>query len=112
MRSAVELASKLVSIPSTNPGPSVTGEEHACEAEVGNFVAEMLEEAGIEVTRQHVGPGRDNILATLPGRSDTQLLIDAHMDTVPADNMDIEPFSGEIREGRIWGRGACDNKGT
>jgi acetylornithine deacetylase len=34
------------------------------------------------------------------------------MDTVPADNMDIEPFSGEIREGRIWGRGACDNKGT
>ncbi len=112
MKSATELAAKLISIPSTNPGPSVTGEERACEANVGALVAEVLEGAGIEVTRQNVAPGRDNIIATIPGRGDAQLLLDAHMDTVPADNMDIEPFAGEIRNGRLYGRGACDTKAT
>lgn len=112
MKSASELASELVAIPSPNPGPLAMGQEPSCEAEVAAFVAELLESLGLEVTRQSVTPGRDNILATLPGRTDARLLLDAHMDTVPGENMDIEPFSGEIVDGRIYGRGAADTKGT
>src|SRR5207245_776920 len=40
------------------------------------------------------------------------LLWDAHQDTVPADGMTIEPFGGEARDGRVYGRGACDVKGS
>ena len=112
MQSAAELASRLVAIPSPNPGPLAMGEEPACEAQVAEFVVEVLEGIGLGVTRQSVAPGRENILATLPGRTEVHLLLDAHMDTVPADNMAIEPFSGHIEGGRIHGRGAADTKGT
>lgn len=40
------------------------------------------------------------------------ILFESHMDTVSVDGMTIDPFGGEIREGRIWGRGSCDTKGT
>ncbi len=40
------------------------------------------------------------------------LLFDSHLDTVSATGMTIEPFSGEVREGRLYGRGSCDTKGT
>lgn len=40
------------------------------------------------------------------------LMFDSHMDTVGVEGMTIDPFGGEIRDGRLYGRGACDTKGT
>ena len=101
----VELASKLIKI------PSVTGEE----GRLGTFLAGWLAEAGLQVQTDEVAPGRWNVLAILPsvGARDAQqlgLLFHAHMDTVPAYAMSA-PFSGRVEGGYIWGRGAVDQKG-
>ena len=109
---AAQLASTLIAIPSENPGPLDTDPAARYEADLADFIAAHLAGQGLDVVRQPVLPGRDNITATIPGRNPSVLLLDAHMDTVPGENMDIEPFSGELRDGRVWGRGACDTKGT
>jgi len=44
------------------------------------------------------------------GEDGPTIVLNAHMDTVGADNMEIEPFSGEIHDGKLWGRGATDDK--
>jgi acetylornithine deacetylase len=56
-----------------------------------------------------VAPGRPNVVAHLAGDGPT-LLLNGHLDTVGVAGMTIDPFSGAERDGRIWGRGACDMK--
>ena len=54
-----------------------------------------------------------NLLVHAPDPGDAPwILFESHVDTVSVDGMSIDPFSGEIHDGRIWGRGACDTKGT
>ncbi len=62
--------------------------------------------------RQTVAPQRSNIVArfTSPGARRT-IIFEAHQDTVPTDNMTIDPFAGVVENGRLYGRGACDIKG-
>ncbi|MFQ5894855.1 MAG: M20 family metallopeptidase [Nitrospinota bacterium] len=99
------LAAELVRIPSPNP----PGEERA--------VAERLEAylrwSGLEVERDQVAEGRENLLVELAGpRPGRTLSIVNHMDTVPpGEGWTREPFGGELEGGRLWGRGACDMKG-
>ncbi|MFQ6130891.1 MAG: M20 family metallopeptidase [Armatimonadota bacterium] len=107
-----EIASQLVAIPSPNLGQPGADPPSSCEQEVARFVVAFLEDLGLAAERQPVVGERCNILATIEGTGPRTLLIDAHMDTVPAENMDIEPFSGEVRDGKVFGRGACDNKGS
>ena len=58
-----------------------------------------------------MAPGRDNLIATFtPPNPSLHLLWEAHQDTVPADGMTIEPFGGVVRDGKLYGRGACDVK--
>jgi acetylornithine deacetylase/succinyl-diaminopimelate desuccinylase-like protein len=47
-----------------------------------------------------------------PGKSDRWVAVDVHMDTVGVEQMTGDPFSGEVRDGRVWGRGAVDTKAT
>jgi acetylornithine deacetylase len=66
--------------------------------------------------RQTVAPGRDNIVARLDGdppaaQGGSILMFEAHQDTVPVEGMTIDPWEPEIRQGRVFGRGACDIKG-
>jgi acetylornithine deacetylase len=65
-------------------------------------------------TRRLPIPGRaDNLLVTLEvGAGKPWLMFESHMDTVAVDGMTIDPFAGEVRDGRLWGRGSCDTKGT
>ena len=67
---------------------------------------------GVACERQPVAPQRDNIVARYepPGATRT-LMLEAHQDTVPTDNMTIDPFGARIENGRLYGRGACDIKG-
>ena len=86
---------------------SVNGEEK----EAAYFLANALEEAGLQVIIREIQPGRPNIVAVLPGEDPgIGLAFHGHTDTVPFYNMK-DPLSGEIIDGSIWGRGSVDQKG-
>lgn len=102
------LARRLVAIPSYGP-------DHGWEAGVAGALEELLRREGFAVTRQPVTAGRDNVVAVLPGRRDGPplLMLNGHMDTVPpSGSMRYPPFGAEVRDGRLWGRGAVDMKGA
>ena len=98
----------LVSIESVNPG--LPGGQRG-EVEVANYIEKFFTDLDITCQRQPVYPGRDNVIATLPGkRSDRTLLFECHMDTASAEMMNIPPFDPHIRKGNLYGRGSCDTK--
>ena len=107
----ISLLQQLVRIPSVNPdnapGTAQTGEET-----LAIFLTGWLESIGADVTLEEIKPGRPNLIARfapLDGRP--RILLGPHLDTVGVGGMVIEPFGGEIRDGKIWGRGASDTKG-
>ena len=102
----------LVRLPSVNPmGRSVSGPIYL-ESRVADYLAAYFTDLEVPFERQPVAPGRDNVIARFesPGAKRT-LVFEAHQDTVPVDGMTIDPFAGEVRDGRLFGRGACDVKG-
>ena len=105
------LLQQLVRIPSVNPD-NAPGTGQTCEQTLAVFLAGWLESFGAAVSLEEVRPGRPNLIARfapLDGRP--RILLGPHLDTVGIGGMTIEPFGGEIRDGRLWGRGACDTKG-
>ncbi|MBN1910161.1 MAG: M20 family metallopeptidase [Pirellulales bacterium] len=87
------------------------------ETRLTDYLQEFFEELGVPFQRQVVDPGRENIIARLEGeplpRDGGQvLLLDAHQDTVPVEGMTIDPWTPVVRDGRLYGRGACDTKGS
>jgi acetylornithine deacetylase/succinyl-diaminopimelate desuccinylase-like protein len=109
----VALASELIAIDTTNTGdPNGPGNEWAA----AEYVAEKLAEVGYEPTYVESGArGRGNVIVRLPGADQSRgaLLVHGHLDVVPADAREwsVHPFSGEVRDGYVWGRGAVDMKG-
>jgi acetylornithine deacetylase/succinyl-diaminopimelate desuccinylase-like protein len=106
----VGLCSELIRIDSTNFGDgSGPGERKAAE-----YVAAQLAEVGLDSEIVETGPGRANVLARIEGTDPSRpaLLLHGHLDVVPADAADwqVHPFSGEVRDGYVWGRGAVDMK--
>lgn len=115
MESVEALLSTLVRIPSQNPmgRTACLGAPDYGESRITAYLEEWLQQRGIPCWRQPVSPGRDNLLALVPGRnSERTLLFDAHQDTVPAEGMSIDPFAAQVDQGRLYGRGACDVKGS
>ena len=111
--SVVELVRELVRRPSVNPmGRADVPPEWAHESRVTDYLEAQLRGLGVPVERVEVAPGRCNLVAhyTPPGAPFT-VLWEAHQDTVPTDGMTVEPFAAELRDGKVYGRGACDVKG-
>jgi acetylornithine deacetylase len=105
---AASLLQSLVAIPSINPREADT----PAEAAMAEAVAAWLREAGVEVELQTILPGRPNVLGRVQGRDRSRIfLLESHLDTVEIDGMTAAPFGADIREGRLYGRGACDAKG-
>jgi len=102
----VELCRDLIRIDSSNP----TSNERAA----AEWTAERLDEAGLEPTILEAAPGRASVVARWAGEDSSRpgLLIHGHLDVVPAnaDDWQVDPFSGEIQDDCIWGRGAVDMK--
>ena len=108
----VQLCQELIRIDTSNfgsdPGP---GERLAAER-----VAELLDEVGIASELLEPEPGRTSVVARWePEGVDTSispLLVHGHLDVVPAnaDDWSVPPFSGEVVDGCVWGRGAVDMK--
>jgi len=111
----VELLRDLIAIPSVNPdgdcGTDQTGEK-AC----ADYVAAFLRDAcGAEVVLEEVLPGRPNVIGRFPcdqSAPSHRILFGPHLDTVGVGGMTIPPFGAEVRDGRVWGRGASDTKGS
>jgi acetylornithine deacetylase/succinyl-diaminopimelate desuccinylase-like protein len=106
----VELCSELIRIDTSNYGDhSGPGERAAAE-----YVAQKLAEAGLEPRILESHQGRASTVARIEGedRSRPALLIHGHLDVVPANAADwqVHPFSGEVTDGCVWGRGAVDMK--
>ncbi len=107
-----ELLRDLVRIPSVNPDGD-PGTEHVGERRCAEFIASWLRDIGAEVSLDEVLPGRPNVVARFPADrpGKPRLLLAPHTDTVSVAGMTIDPFGGEIRDGKLWGRGASDTKG-
>lgn len=106
---AVKLAQQMVRIDSTNPGAGEKGMEQFLLA----FAEQLQNRNGrVTVRTEEVLPGRSNVMLSLPGKEEEpELVFICHMDTVPAGRgWEDDPFSGEIRAKRLYGRGACDMK--
>ncbi|OAR22970.1 hypothetical protein A8W25_25850 [Streptomyces sp. ERV7] len=105
----VAFTSELIRIDTTNRGGGDCRERPAAE-----YVAERLAATGLEPTLLERTPGRTNVVARIEGtdRSADALLVHGHLDVVPAEAADwsVPPFSGEVRDGVVWGRGAVDMK--
>ncbi|KUL54768.1 hypothetical protein ADL22_02570 [Streptomyces sp. NRRL F-4489] len=105
----VRFTSELIRIDTSNSGDGSCRERPAAE-----YVAERLAEAGIEPVLLERTPGRTNVVARVEGSdpSADALLVHGHLDVVPAEPADwqVHPFSGEVRDGVVWGRGAIDMK--
>ncbi|MFS8479320.1 MAG: M20/M25/M40 family metallo-hydrolase [Micromonosporaceae bacterium] len=107
----VELCHDLLRIDTTNTGDTATS---AGERAAAEYVATKLADVGLEPLITESEPGRTSVVArvagTDPGRS--ALLVHGHLDVVPADPSEwsVHPFSGELRDGYLWGRGAVDMK--
>jgi succinyl-diaminopimelate desuccinylase len=102
----LSLTRKLISIDSQNP----PGNERA----IASFVKRYLSRMGLEPRIYSFGKARDNVVAILPGlNSKRSMLITPHLDTVPAGkSWNMNPFSGKIKNGRLYGLGATDCKGN
>ena len=106
MANVIDLLARLVAVDSVNPAYGGPG-----EAGVATVVSDFLHGAGLETFTQRVHPGRDNVVAVLPGRDRSRrVVLEAHMDTVSAAGMSVPPFEPVVRDGRLHGRGACDTK--
>jgi acetylornithine deacetylase ArgE len=112
MSSVLAIARDLVRIASINPMGRGIGGPTVGEERLTAWLEAFLSRIGARCRRQAVSPGRDNLIAELswPG-SGRAILLEAHQDTVPVDGMTVPPFAAEVRDGRLYGRGACDVKG-
>jgi acetylornithine deacetylase/succinyl-diaminopimelate desuccinylase-like protein len=107
----VSLAADLLRFDTTNRGGGDAREREAAE-----YIAERLADVGLLADLLESAPGRSNVVLRISGsdRSAPALLLHGHLDVVPADPAawSVHPFSGELRDGVLWGRGAVDMKNS
>ena len=116
----LELTKQMVAIGSVNPQDKELTESPYGESRMATFVADWLRGAGLYAEIQEVRPGRENVFSVAEGTDNSRtLLLTGHMDTVDVEGMSIESEDGSNvvgwgpveRGGRVYGRGACDDKG-
>ena len=110
MSDVIQLLRDLVSIDSVNTRyPGATNGER----EIAGFVQQYYESLGIDVESYEVAEGRPNVIARLDADEPVgTILLDAHTDTVGVSPQGPALFEPRVKEGRLYGRGACDDKGS
>jgi len=109
----VEVLSRLVAAPSVNPLGADVAEAPFGEGRVAEIVEDYLGALGVTSERQEVFPGRFNVVGKLePCGFRKTLILEVHMDTCKVEGMSIAPFDPKVEDGKLFGRGACDTKGS
>jgi acetylornithine deacetylase/succinyl-diaminopimelate desuccinylase family protein len=111
MTETARLLRELIARPSVNPAFVPAGDVHAGERRVADFITDVARAAGLDVERRNVLPGRPNVIARLAptGTARHCILLAPHLDTVPAADKQFVP---RLKNGRLFGRGASDTKGS
>ena len=111
MTKTEKLLRELIALPSVNPAFLPEGDPCAGERNVAEFLGATVAEAGLDVAFKPIFPGRSNLLAGLSpaGKIRQRILLAPHLDTVNAAK---SQFSPRVQNGRLFGRGACDTKGS
>jgi len=111
MSQAEKLLRELIALPSVNPAFLPAKHPRAGEQRIGEFLAATAAKSGLDVEFQKVLPARANLLAVLTPKSKARrrILLAPHLDTVNAEEHQFTPSK---KRGRIYGRGACDTKGS
>ena len=111
MTNTGKLLSELIALPSVNPAFLPVEDTRAGERRVAEFLAAVAANSGLDVELQEVLPHRSNLIARLspPGRVCRRILLVPHLDTVNAEPGQFHP---RRKNGRLFGRGACDTKGS
>ena len=102
--SPIQLTQELIRFQTINP----PGDERPC----AEYLAGLLERAGFAVELVPFGEGRAQLLARIGGEAGPPLAFTGHLDTVPlgAQPWSIDPFAGDIKDGKLFGRGSSDMK--
>ena len=101
----IDLCSSLIKIPSENP--------HGDYTEISRFIENYLEKFGTEVDFYESADKMYNLVSSIGSEEGKHLIYCGHTDVVPAGNLekwDFDPFSGEVKDGWMLGRGASDMK--
>jgi acetylornithine deacetylase/succinyl-diaminopimelate desuccinylase family protein len=111
MTKTEKLLRELVALPSVNPAFMAPGDPCAGERNVAEFLGATAAQAGLEVSFQPVFRGRSNLFARLSakGKMRQRILLAPHLDTVVAEESQFTP---QKKDGRLFGRGTCDTKGS
>ena len=106
-----KLLTALIALPSVNPAFLPARHPYAGEQRMADFLAAVAARAGLDVEMQRVLPGRANVIARLRPRNKIRrtILLAPHLDSVGADGTKFIP---QRKNGRVYGRGACDTKGS
>jgi len=109
----LSLTQEIVRIPSVNPKFHLDPEQNR-EADVQRVLDRELATIGFETKQWEVFPDRPNLVGTLKGSVDRSLILCGHIDVVPVGDparWTVDPFGGEIRGNKLYGRGSIDMKG-
>ena len=110
----LQLLKDMIAIPSVNP--MRTGTTEPVERDMANYLEQVLRRAQIDCERQTISDGRENVIgvvqANREGNGKKGLMFNSHMDTVPVENMTIDPFDPVVKDQLLFGRGSCDAKAS
>ena len=108
----IDLTRRLVRVPTVNPKFEVDDEINR-EVEAQQLLRKEMDQLGLRTELADVFPDRPNLTGTLPGSDERSLILNGHVDVVPVGDRKlwtVDPFGAEMRDGRIYGRGALDMK--
>ena len=110
---ACKLLSDLIALPTVNPMGRPYHGDSPVERPVIEYLERLFSPFELEMRREPCSPIHESLLITIPGRTAAPgTLLEAHMDTVPADDWLDRAFDPRREGGEVFGRGACDDKGS
>jgi acetylornithine deacetylase len=113
MSPAEKLLRELIALPSVNPAFMPPDDARAGEQRVADFLTAVIAQSGLDVEQRAALPGRHNVLARLsPPKPRRRVVLAPHMDTVGHVAMPDSLFQPSKKADRLFGRGACDTKGS
>jgi acetylornithine deacetylase len=108
----IDLTRRMVQIPTVNPKFEPNASINR-EADLQAMLEPILKEEGFQTEQWDALPGRPNLVGERPGDEARSLILCGHIDVVPVgarQDWSVDPFGAEIKDGRLYGRGAIDMK--